>query len=68
MLDRIDHAIADRLPNDAAGPLETRFNVPARYNASEILFRNQKSRHMGWSEFDSLLLHVALAHWAQAWI
>jgi benzoate-CoA ligase family protein len=40
MLDRIDHAIADRLPNDAAGPQEIRFNVPARYNASEILFRN----------------------------
>jgi benzoate-CoA ligase family protein len=40
MLDRIDHAIADRLPNDAAGLQEIRFNVPARYNASEILFRN----------------------------
>jgi benzoate-CoA ligase family protein len=32
--------IIDRVPNDAAGSLEIGFNVPDRYNASEILFAN----------------------------
>ena len=40
MLNRIGDAIVDHLPSDAPGPQEIGFNIPARYNASEILFRN----------------------------
>ena len=40
MLNKIGDAIADHLPSDAPGPQEIGFNIPARYNASEILFRN----------------------------
>jgi benzoate-CoA ligase family protein len=40
MMNRADHAIVDHVPNDAPGPQEVRFNIPERYNASEILFRN----------------------------
>jgi benzoate-CoA ligase family protein len=40
MLDKISHATVDHVPNDAFGPQEIGFAIPARYNASEILFRN----------------------------
>lgn len=40
MMNRTDSAIADHVPDDAAGPQEVGFNIPERYNASEILFRN----------------------------
>ena len=43
MLNRIGDAIVDHLPSDAPGPQEIGFNIPARYNASEILFRNLKA-------------------------
>ncbi len=40
MINRIGHAIVDHVPNDAAGAQEIGFNIPERYNASEILFGN----------------------------
>jgi acetyl-CoA synthetase len=35
-----DNPLADRVPRDAPGAREIRFDVPARYNASAILFDN----------------------------
>ena len=40
MLDNINHATVDCVPNNAFGPQEIGFTIPERYNASEILFRN----------------------------
>ena len=40
MMDRTDRAIVDHVPNNAPGPQEVGFNIPQRYNASEILFNN----------------------------
>ena len=40
MMDRTDQAIVDHVPNNAPGPQEVGFNIPQRYNASEILFSN----------------------------
>jgi benzoate-CoA ligase family protein len=40
MLDNINYATVDCVPNNAFGPQEIGFTIPERYNASEILFRN----------------------------
>jgi benzoate-CoA ligase family protein len=40
MTDRIGHAIIDHVPGDAPGAQEIGFDIPERYNASEILFGN----------------------------
>ena len=40
MTDGIGHAIIDHVPGDAPGAQEVGFNIPERYNASEILFGN----------------------------
>ena len=37
--------IHDGVPFDAPGAREIRFNIPARYNASEVLFRNLNEGH-----------------------
>jgi len=40
MTDQIGHAIVDHVPDDAPGAQEIGFDIPERYNASEILFDN----------------------------
>jgi benzoate-CoA ligase family protein len=40
MTDPIGHAIVDQVPDDAPDAREIGFDVPKRYNASEILFHN----------------------------
>nr|WP_284260540.1 benzoate-CoA ligase family protein [Bradyrhizobium iriomotense] len=37
------HAIVDHVPDDAPGALEIGFEIPERYNASEILFDNLRA-------------------------
>jgi benzoate-CoA ligase family protein len=37
--------IQDSVPSDAPGVREIGFNIPARYNASEVLFRNLNEGH-----------------------
>lgn len=37
--------IQDSVPSDAPGAREIGFNIPARYNASEVLFRNLNEGH-----------------------
>ena len=47
----------DRVPNDAAGSLEVGFNVPDRYNASEILFAN-----LAAGRADKIAIYTATAN------
>jgi acetyl-CoA synthetase len=43
MMNQTGHTMVDHVPDDAPGPQEVGFNIPARYNASEILFRNLRA-------------------------
>lgn len=47
MTDGIGHAIVDHVPDDAAGAQEIGFEIPERYNASEILFDNLRAGRAG---------------------